>query len=74
MSQASRDGDGLTKFQRYRQRQQHRGMKMLRIWVPDTSHPEFAAEARRQGEMLRGRPEEADATNFIAEAFEWPEP
>ena len=65
--------DGLTKFQRYRQQQQRRGMKQLRIWVPDPNRPEFAAEARRQGLSLRGRAEEVDALGFIAEAFEWPE-
>lgn len=65
--------DGLTKFQRYRQQQTRRGMKQLRIWVPDPNRPEFAAEARRQGLSLRGRAEEADALGFIAEAFEWPE-
>jgi len=66
--------DGLTKFQRYRQQQQHRGMKELRIWVPDPRRPEFAAEARRQGLRLRGRAEEAEALDFIAAAVEWPEP
>ncbi|KQW29488.1 hypothetical protein ASE36_13770 [Rhizobium sp. Root274] len=66
--------DGLTKFQRYRQQQQHRGMKQLRIWVPDPHKPEFAAEAQRQGLLLRGRPEEAEALDFIAAATEWPAP
>lgn len=65
--------DGLTKFQRYRQQQQRRGMKQLRIWVPDPNRPEFAAEARRQGLSLRGRAEEAEALDFIGAAFEWPE-
>ncbi|WP_051228769.1 antitoxin MazE-like protein [Pleomorphomonas oryzae] len=64
--------DGLTKFQRYRQRQQRRGMKQVRIWVPDPNRPEFAAEARRQGLFLRGRAEEAEALGFIGSAFEWP--
>jgi hypothetical protein len=66
--------DGLSKFQRYRQQQQHRGMKQLRIWVPDPRRLEFAAEAKRQGLLLRGRPEEAEALDFIAAATEWPEP
>ncbi len=69
-----RSDDGLTKFQRYRQQQLHRGMKQLRIWVPDPHRPEFAAEARRQGMMLCGRPEEAEALDFIAAAVDWPEP
>jgi hypothetical protein len=37
--------DGLTKFQRYRQQQLHRGMKQIRIWMPDPHRPEFAAAA-----------------------------
>lgn len=65
--------DGLTKFQRYRQKRQHRGMKLLRVWVPDPHRAEFAAEARRQGRLLRGAPEEVDTLAFIASAFEWPE-
>ncbi len=66
--------DGLTSFQRFRQQQSPRGMKQLRLWVPDPHRPEFAAEARRQGLLLRGRPEEAEALDFIAAAVEWPEP
>lgn len=74
MPRATRSAeDGLNKFQRYRQQQRHRGMKLLRVWVPDPHRPEFAAEARRQGRLLRGAPEEADALDFIAAAFEWPE-
>ena len=48
-------------------------MKLLRIWVPDTKRPEFAAEAARQAKLLRGRPEEAEALAFIEAAFAWPE-
>ena len=65
--------DGLTKFQRFRRRQAHKGMKLLRIWVPDPKGPGFAAEAARQAELLRGRPEEQEALDFIEAAFEWPE-
>ena len=57
-----------SKFQRYRQRQNLRGMKLLRIWVPDTKRPGFAAEAKRQGLLLSGRPEEAEALAFIEAA------
>ncbi len=66
--------DGLTKFQRYRQQKQHRGMKLLRVWVPDPHRPEFAAEAKRQGELLRGAPEEIETLEFIGRLVEWPEP
>ena len=74
MPRPERPDDGLTKFQRYRQAQMQRGMKQLRIWVPDPLRPELAAEAQRQGKLLRGRPEEAAAMEFIAAAAEWPEP
>jgi Protein of unknown function (DUF3018) len=63
----------INKFQRYRLAKSRKGMKLLRIWVPDTKRPEFAAEAARQGALLRGRPEEKEALDFIAAAFEWPQ-
>jgi hypothetical protein len=62
----------LSKYQRYRKMQRLRGMKLVRIWLPDPHSPEFAAEARRQGATLRGRAEETEALAFIASAFEWP--
>ncbi len=74
MPRAKRTDDGMTKFQRYRQQKQRKGMKLLRVWVPDPHRPEFAAEARRQGRLLRGAPEETEALAFIGSAFEWPEP
>jgi hypothetical protein len=40
-------------------------MKLLRIWVPDTKAPGFAAEARRQAARLRDAPEEKEALDFI---------
>lgn len=73
MPRPKQSDDELTKFQRYRQQQQRRGMKQLRIWVPDPSRPEFAAEAKRQGLSLRDRAEEAEALGFIAASMEWPD-
>jgi hypothetical protein len=74
MPRPKRTDDGLSKFQRQRQQQLHRGMKLLRIWVPDPQRPGFAAEAKRQAMLLHGRPEETEALDFIASAVEWPEP
>ena len=71
---ATGTGDGLSKFQRYRMAQRDRGMRLLRVWVPDTRRPEFAKEAERQGRLLRGRPEEKEALAFIEAVVEWPEP
>ncbi len=67
-------GDGLTKFQRYRKAQHSKGMKLLRVWVPDPHRPEFAKEAARQSKLLRGRAEEKETLAFIDAAFKWPEP
>jgi hypothetical protein len=49
-------------------------MKLLRVWVPDPTRPEFALEAERQGRLLSGRPEEMEALVFIEAAFNWPDP
>ena len=69
----SRD-DGLTKFQRHRQNRLSKGMKLLRVWVPDPTRPEFLREADRQAKLLRGRAEENEALQFIEAAFDWSEP
>ncbi len=66
--------DGHSKFQRYRDSKRAKGMRLLRVWVPDPRRPEFAAEAERQAKLLRGRAEEREAMGFIEAAFEWPEP
>jgi hypothetical protein len=66
--------DGLTKFKRYRLSKERKGMKLLRVWVPDPRRPEFAREAKRQAELLRVRPEQKEALDFIGAAFAWPEP
>lgn len=61
-------GDGQTKFQRYRNTKRSRGLKLLRIWVPDPHAAGFKEEARRQAALLRGSPDEADALAFIEAA------
>jgi len=57
--------DGLDKFQRYRATRRARGMKLLRIWVPDPRAPGFPEEVERQASLLRGAPEEREALDFI---------
>jgi hypothetical protein len=65
--------DGLDKFQRYRAMRKANGMKLLRLWVPDPSAPGFREEAVRQAQLLRGRPEEQEALDFIEAAADWGE-
>ena len=57
--------DGLDKFQRYRATRRARGMKLLRVWVPDPHGPGFREEALRQAQLLKGAPEEIEALAFI---------
>ena len=56
--------DGLTKFQRYRTAKRQRGMRLLRIWVPDPRAPGFKEEAHRQATILRASSDEAAALAF----------
>jgi len=65
--------DGLDKFQRYRATQRARGMKLLRVWVPDPQAPGFKAEAERQAQLLRNAPEEVETLEFIEALTEWDE-
>jgi hypothetical protein len=57
--------DSLDKFRRYRANQKQRGMKLVRLWVPDPKAPGFRRQARRQAQLLKGAPEEREALEFI---------
>lgn len=48
-----------------------RGMKLLRIWVPDTASPEFQAEAKRQAAVLKDAEEELETLRFAEAAVDW---
>lgn len=74
MSRSARAEDGLDKFRRYRAVRRARGMKLLRVWVPDPHAPGFREEAERQASLLRGAPEEREALDFIEAAADWGEP
>ncbi|AWN38966.1 antitoxin MazE-like protein [Methylobacterium radiodurans] len=50
-----------------------RGMKLLRVWVPDPAAPGFQVEAKRQAALMRGAAEEEEAMRFIAATVEWPD-
>jgi hypothetical protein len=57
--------DGTNKRTEQQIHRKRRGVRQLRMWLPDTSTPEFQAEARRQAALLRAAPEEAEALDFI---------
>ena len=43
------------------------GLRPLQIWVPDTTAPGFAAEARRQSELVGRGEESREAQAWIAD-------
>jgi len=63
--------DSAEKSRRYCESQKAKGLRLLRIWVPDTRAPGFAEEARRQAALLRGAPEEAETLDFIEKVADW---
>lgn len=61
------------KFARYRATQRAKGMKLLRIWVPDPNAPGFKEEADRQARIINAAPDRDEITAFIEAAAAWPE-
>jgi len=41
------------------------GLRPVQIWIPDTRAPGFAAEARRQSELIGRSPESCDVQRWI---------
>ena len=71
MPHPSRPADRPAKFRRDRASKKARGLKLVRLWIPDPRTPGFAAEAERQANLLHGTPEETAALDFIAAAADW---
>lgn len=55
----------------YRERMRKKGMRLVQFWVPDTSTPEFKAEARRQSLLIANSPQERDDQAFIDSVSIW---
>lgn len=58
----------------YRRRMRERGYRPVQMWVPDVRAAGFAAEARRQCELVSGADAVGDDQDFIeAIAVDWDE-
>jgi len=44
------------------------GLRPVEIWIPDTTTPQFAAEARRQSERVAQSPDEQDVLALLDSA------
>lgn len=42
-----------------------KGLRPIRMWVPDTGRPGFAEECRRQSRLLAGDPQEKETLDWI---------
>jgi hypothetical protein len=57
----------------YRARKQANGLRLIQLWVPDTRSKRFAAECRRQSQIVSASPSEAEDLAFIERVGDWDE-
>lgn len=57
--------DNKDRVRRHRERQRAKGMREIRIWVPDVNAPGFAEEARRQSLAINASPDTAEVQQWI---------
>ncbi len=53
------------KFRRYRAAKKARGLKEIRMWLPDVYSAEFKSEMARAAKELNGSQSEREAMEFI---------
>lgn len=53
------------KVRDYRLRMRAKGMKLVQLWVPDTSSATFKAHARRESLLIAQSPHDADDQAFV---------
>ena len=63
MSQSTRE-----RVAAYRINLRRAGLRPIQLWVPDARRPGFAQECRRQSELLRDDPHEAETMAWLEEA------
>lgn len=53
------------RVQRHRNGLRAAGLRPLQFWVPDTCRPGFAAECRRQSQLVRDTPQEQETMDWL---------
>jgi len=53
--------DRHDKFRAYRERKKAKGLREVRLWLPDTRTPEFQEALRKQAEVIRASEEDRRA-------------
>jgi hypothetical protein len=64
-AQSSRD-----KVRAYRSRMRAKGLRLVQLWLPDTSTPEFAAAAHRASLAIANSPTEREDQAFV-DSISW---
>jgi hypothetical protein len=59
------------KQHRYHRRLRHKGLRPVKIWVPDTRTDVFVSECRRQARLAARSAQERLALDFISEIADW---
>jgi hypothetical protein len=62
---AKKASSSRDKVRNYRRRLRAQGLRPIQIWVPDTRSPGFAAEARRQCQLIAESPFAAEDQAFV---------
>ena len=58
------------RVRKYRTGLRKAGLRPIQIWVPDTRRHGFAAECKRQAQLLRKSPAEKEVLNWLEQAAE----
>jgi hypothetical protein len=62
---SARPKTSVQKVRDHRERMRSKGMRLVQFWVPDTTTPEFKAEAHRQSLLVAKSEQEADDQAFF---------
>lgn len=68
---AAKETSSRYKVRAHRKRMRAKGMRLMQMWVPDTSTPEFKRRAHRQSLAIANSPGEAEDQAFIDSVADW---
>ena len=55
-----------SRVQKHRANMQHKGLKLVQIWVPDVKSKVFLEESKRQSILAKNSEDEVDTNHVIA--------
>ena len=70
---AAKETSSRYKVRAHRKRMRAKGMRLMQMWVPDTSTPDFKRRAHLDSLAIANSPHEAEDQAFIDAISIWPE-